>query len=55
MVRLLFGIMRARSGRCPALFENGVELPSNFLGIGYVPYDSTDGWKIRLVHEIEAS
>lgn len=50
-----FFLGKLPKGHVCALYENGVELPSNFHGIGYVPYDTAGAWKIRLAHEINTS
>ena len=50
-----FFLGKLPKGHVCALYENGVELPSNFHGIGYVPYDTAGAWKIRLAHEINNS
>jgi len=37
------------------LFENGVDKPGDLDGIVYVPIDTADGWKLKLVRELKAS
>lgn len=37
-----------------ALYQIGVELPSDFVGVGYIPLDG-DGWQMRLVKELRAA
>lgn len=37
------------------IYENGVEMPSDFLGILHVPYDSGEAWKMRLAKELKNS
>ena len=32
-----------------ALYTNGVELPSDYSGILYIPIDESEGWKLQLV------
>lgn len=41
--------------RVCVLYEKDVERPSDFEGIGYVPYDASEGWKTKLSREIKAS
>jgi predicted nucleotide-binding protein len=41
--------------RVCVLYEKDVEPPSDFHGIGYVPYDASEGWKTKLAREISAS
>lgn len=36
------------------LYRIGVELPSDFVGVGYIPFDG-DGWQMRLVKELRAA
>jgi len=37
-----------------ALYENGVELPSDYHGVGYVPLDQGEAWKLKLARELRA-
>jgi predicted nucleotide-binding protein len=37
------------------LFEDGVELPSDYYGVGYVSFDDSGGWKLALVAELKAA
>lgn len=37
------------------LLENGVDKPGDLDGIVYVPIDSADGWKLKLVRELKAN
>ncbi len=36
------------------LYEDGVELPSDYYGVGYISFDASGGWKLRLVAEMKA-
>jgi len=38
-----------------ALYEEGVELPSDYEGIVYIPLDTAEKWKYDLVRELKAS
>ena len=38
-----------------AIVENGVETPSDYSGVLYIPFDSADGWRLRLVKELKAA
>jgi len=40
-----------RSRVC-ALYEQGVELPSDIHGVVYIPLDATDGWQLKLFREL---
>ncbi|OHE81929.1 MAG: hypothetical protein A2X76_03140 [Lysobacterales bacterium GWF1_69_6] len=35
------------------LYEDGVEIPSDYLGVVYTPFDSADGWQLRLAKEMK--
>jgi predicted nucleotide-binding protein len=37
------------------IYEKDVEIPSDFLGILHVPYDSAEAWKMRLAKELKES
>lgn len=41
--------------RACALYVEGVELPSDFQGVAYVPYDTSDGWRLKLAVELKAA
>ena len=43
-----------RSRVC-ALYEENVELPSDYNGVIYVPIEKGDGWKLRLAKELKAA
>jgi predicted nucleotide-binding protein len=43
-----------RSNVC-ALYINGVELPSDLHGIGYVSFDAGGGWRLKLATEMKAA
>jgi hypothetical protein len=56
-VILELGYFIGRLGRqnvCPVYFD-GVDLPSDFHGVLYVPFDQGDAWKLKLVQEIKAA
>ncbi len=38
-----------------ALYENGVELPSDYAGILYIPFDSNGAWKLQLAKEMKTA
>jgi predicted nucleotide-binding protein len=40
--------------RVCALHRGGIELPSDYLGVAFVPVDEGDGWKLRLAKELKA-
>lgn len=41
--------------RVLALHESGVEIPSDYLGVNYVPLDEYRAWRISLVQELRAA
>jgi predicted nucleotide-binding protein len=56
-VILELGYFIARLGRkrvC-TLYEEGVEIPSDILGVGYVPIDPSGAWKFRIASEIKGA
>jgi predicted nucleotide-binding protein len=38
-----------------AIVEAGVETPSDYSGVLFIPFDATDGWRLRLVKELKAA
>lgn len=50
-----FFIGRLGSDRVCALMGPGVERPSDFDGVVYVPFDEAGGWRTELVREIAAA
>ncbi|HEV2162268.1 MAG TPA: nucleotide-binding protein [Stellaceae bacterium] len=56
-VILELGYFVGKLGRervCP-LYEEGIELPSDYHGVVYVPLDKQDAWKLRLAKEMKAA
>jgi len=56
-VVLELGYFFGRLGRdrvC-ALYKGELELPSNVLGVIYIPFDSGGGWRLRLAKELKAA
>ena len=43
-----------RKGVC-ALYKEGVEMPSDYDGVIYVPMDKSNGWQLQLAKEIKAA
>lgn len=56
-VILEFGYFLAKLGRkgVRALFEEGVEMPSDFSGVLYTPLDRDGAWRMNLAKEIKAA
>ena len=42
-----------RSKVC-TLYEEGIELPSDYLGVLYIPFGNSDNWKDELLRELKA-
>ncbi len=38
-----------------ALYEENVELPSDFNAVAYVPFDNVGGWKYKVAEELQAA
>jgi predicted nucleotide-binding protein len=55
-VILELGYFAARLGRAKvcAVHESGVEIPSDYAGVLYVPLDSGGAWKLRVAKEMKA-
>jgi predicted nucleotide-binding protein len=41
--------------RVCTLYIEGVEIPSDFKGVLYVPYDASDGWRLKLAAELKTA
>lgn len=51
------GFFSGKAGRrnvC-ALYEEGVEVPSDYAGVVYVPLDEREGWKVPLARELKTA
>ena len=46
---------RLGGGRVRVLYESGVDVPSDFLGVLFIPLDSEGAWRFGLVHEMKSS
>ncbi|MBI2831114.1 MAG: nucleotide-binding protein [Chloroflexi bacterium] len=42
-------------GKVCALYAEGVELPSDFHGVVYIPFDTPGAWRLSLARELKAS
>ena len=38
-----------------AIVEDGVETPSDYSGVLFIPFDAADGWRLKLVRELKAA
>jgi predicted nucleotide-binding protein len=50
-----FFIGRLGPAQVCLLYKEGVEIPSDYQGVLYIPMDSQGGWKIRLAQELDAA
>jgi len=55
ILELGYFIGRLGRARVCALYKEGVEIPSDIHGVLYVPYDASDGWRLKLANEIRAA
>lgn len=51
------GLAVGRLGRrnVAVLYEDEVELPSDYYGVGYIPFDAGGGWRLSLIGELKAA
>jgi predicted nucleotide-binding protein len=56
-VVLEFGYFMGALGRknVRAIVEEGVETPSDYSGVLFIPFDASDGWRLKLVKELKAA
>jgi predicted nucleotide-binding protein len=52
ILELGFCLGRFGRARVSALYEDGVELPSDFCGVEYTAFDANGGWKLKLAREL---
>lgn len=50
-----FFVGALRRDRVCALYEDGVELPSDYDGIAYIRYDDEGAWRLSLARELQAA
>ncbi len=55
ILELGYFIGKLGRARVCAVYVEGVELPSDIHGILYVPYDNSNGWRLKLANEIRAA
>jgi predicted nucleotide-binding protein len=55
ILELGFFLGRIDRKRVCALSEDGVEIPSDYDGVLFIPLDSSGAWKLDLAKEIKAS
>ena len=55
ILELGFFIGKLGRNRVCALYEPGVEIPSDYSGVGYVLLDEHDAWHLKLAKEIRAA
>jgi predicted nucleotide-binding protein len=50
-----FFIGKVGRARVCSLYEEGVEILSDYHGVLYIPFDVRGAWKVKLAHEIKAA
>lgn len=55
LLELGFFLGRIGRDRVAALYEEGVEVPSDYDGVLFVPLDSAGGWRFLLARELKAA
>ena len=50
-----FFVGRLGRGRVCLLYKQGVEIPSDYYGVGYVELDENDGWQLRVARELRSA
>lgn len=55
VLELGFFVGKLGRSRVCALHKGNIELPSDFLGVVYVPMDSAGGWRLLLARELKAA
>lgn len=55
ILELGFFLAKFGDARVCCLRADGVDVPSDYLGIGYVPLDAAGAWKLRLANELQAA
>lgn len=55
ILELGFFLGRMGRGRVCALLEGGLEMPSDYDGVLFIPLDAAGGWKLALAKELKAA
>ena len=55
ILELGYFLGKGKRKRVCALYKEGVELPSDLLGVTYVPFDDYGAWRQELAREIDAA
>ncbi len=50
-----FFVGRLGRGRVCALYKHGVEIPSDYYGVGYVEMDGYGGWRLKVADELQSA
>jgi len=54
ILELGFFLGRLGRDRVCALYENGVEIPSDYDGVLFIPFDEAGAWRLRMARELRA-
>jgi predicted nucleotide-binding protein len=55
ILELGYFIAKLGRGKVCAIYEDGVEIPSDYQGVLFIPYDETGLWKYTLANELQAA
>ena len=55
LFELGFFVAKLQRGRVCVIAKGGVEIPSNYWGVEYIPWDDSEGWKYKLLRELKAA
>jgi predicted nucleotide-binding protein len=55
ILELGYFLGRLGRNRVCALYKNGVEIPSDYSGVVYIPLDDSGGWRLGLAKELRAA
>lgn len=55
LFELGFFVAKLRRGRVCVIVKGDVEIPSNYWGVEYIPWDDSQGWQVKLLRELEAA
>ena len=55
VMELGFFLGRLGRERVAAIYAHGVEMPSDYSGVLFLPYDDAGGWQLPLAKEIRAA
>jgi predicted nucleotide-binding protein len=56
-VILELGYFMGRLGkdRVATLYQNGTDIPTDYSGVAYIPFDSSEAWQLKMARELRAA